>query len=441
MVGQVTRGDGSIRQVIEKQVEIQLDGDDYLLINYIDATEQFALRQQVAQAHSVLQNSPDAILFLDADGRVTFQNRTFSQVFNLPNNDIIDLQIPAKVHEKMMSALREGVHWREETLVGNSEGQLIPVDLIAVPFHKEQTGGSLILSDLSEQKAAREEQRMLEQRIYQTQKMESIGLLAAGIAHEINTPTQFVGDNIRFLRDSFTDLDELVKEYDACLTRNGVQDEAIAEKIDEVDLEYLGEEIPKAIDQSLEGVGRITSIVSAMKEFSHPGDGQLKREDLNHAVQNAVAVARNEWKYYSTVELELDEQLPSVLCRLGEINQVILNLIVNAAHAINEKAQLSGNKDLGVITIRSQCVGDRIQLRIKDTGTGIDEEVQDQVFNPFFTTKEIGTGTGQGLAITYDIIHNKHGGRVWFETALNEGTEFIVELPVNGVPREEGTDE
>jgi len=274
------------------------------------------------------------------------------------------------------------------------------------------------------------------------QKLESIGQLAAGIAHEINTPTQFVGDNIRFLRDGFNDLAQLIRAF-AHLRDSSSRGEGeapaepsapraldqltrIAQKID---LDYLLEEIPNAIEQSLEGVGRVAKIVLSMKEFSHPGHDDKSPADLNKAIDTTVTVARNEWKYVADLVTDFDPSLPPVPCFLGDFNQVILNMIVNAAHAIREAiGENSGRK--GTITISTRQGDDWAEIRIADTGTGIPREIRSRIFDPFFTTKGVGQGTGQGLAIAHNTIVKKHGGSIDLESEVGVGTTFVVRLPL-----------
>jgi signal transduction histidine kinase len=277
---------------------------------------------------------------------------------------------------------------------------------------------------------------LLEHDLAQAQKLESIGQLAAGIAHEINTPTQFVGDNIRFLSDAFTDLLPLLDRSRKLLVsaETGVFSPDVIEACDAAlataDLDYVMTEIPRAIAQSADGIDRIGKIVRAMKDFAHPDTDELTCANLNDAITSTVTVSRNEWKYVAELTTELDPDLPLIPCRLGEINQVLLNLIVNAAHAIGDTVKGTGQK--GLITISSRRVGEWAEIRVTDTGTGIPENIRHRIFDPFFTTKEVGRGTGQGLAISRSIVVDKHGGSIAFDTQVGKGTTFIVRLPVGG---------
>ena len=281
------------------------------------------------------------------------------------------------------------------------------------------------------------ERKLLREQLLQAQKLESVGQLAAGIAHEINTPTQFIEHNLHFLKDAFEDLSSLLAQYARLLAgvkANAPTHELLLEvdaALERADTGYLLEEIPRAFEQMLDGVTRVATLVRAMKDFSHPGTTQKVALDLNRAIQSTVTVARNEWKYVAELETAFDPSLPMVSCQPGEFNQVILNLIVNAAHAIADGAGEHGGEK-GIIRVQTQRLDDSIEIRIQDTGTGIPESVRTRIFDPFFTTKEIGKGTGQGLAIARSVIVDKHDGTLEFETEDGKGTTFIIRLPQDG---------
>jgi PAS domain S-box-containing protein len=282
------------------------------------------------------------------------------------------------------------------------------------------------------------ERTLLREQLLQAQKLESVGQLAAGIAHEINTPIQYIGDNVRFLMDAFKDFTILLENYESLLVeaKTNILFQKIAQQVEEAmkraDAAYLRVEIPKAIDQTLEGVSRVSALVNAMKEFSHPGTQEKILLDLNHAIGSTITVARNEWKYVADLATDFDPALPPILCLPGEFNQVILNMIVNAAHAIADAQLKSGRQEKGQIVVQTTSSADCVEIRIRDTGSGIPEHIRSRVFDPFFTTKEIGKGTGQGLAIARSVIVDKHGGSVHFETEEGKGTTFIIRLPRNG---------
>ena len=266
-----------------------------------------------------------------------------------------------------------------------------------------------------------------------SQKLESVGRLAAGVSHEINTPVQFVTDNVHFLRTSMIDIAAVALAYRDL--QHAVQSQgdvvAAAQRATEAekaaDLDYVLENAPPAIDSALEGLGRIATIVRSMKEFAHPDQAVKQAADLNQAIRSTLVVAHNEYKYVAELDTQLAD-LPLVQCYLGEFNQVILNLLVNASHAISDVVKDSGS--LGKITVRSRLDRDEVEISIADTGMGIPEAVRAKIFDPFFTTKEVGKGTGQGLAIARSVIVNKHGGTLRFETECGKGTTFYIRLPV-----------
>jgi PAS domain S-box-containing protein len=261
-------------------------------------------------------------------------------------------------------------------------------------------------------------------------KLESIGELAAGIAHEINTPTQYVGDNVRFLGDSFRAIEECLTVLGAFLDgqANAPGGRQVRERLDAADLPYLQEEIPRAIAQSLDGIDRIARIVGAMKEFSHPGQERTPT-DLNHAIANTITVATNEWKYVARVQTQLDSSLPTVPVVPGEFNQVVLNIIVNAAHAIGEMRG-TNSAHLGLIRVTTRQVGGWAEIQIADDGCGMPAHIQQKIFDPFFTTKAVGKGTGQGLSIAHNVIVKKHQGTLSVQSEPGHGTTFTIRIPL-----------
>ncbi len=274
------------------------------------------------------------------------------------------------------------------------------------------------------------DQKVLEEQLKQAQKLESIGQLAAGIAHEINTPIQYIGDNTAFLGDALRDLSGVLAAYrsatdPAAAVRAG---EAAAQA---VDLEYLLEETPRALGQTLDGVKQVARIVKAMKEFAHPGTAEKSAVDLNKALGTVITVARSEWKYVAEVVTVFDPDLPPVPGLPGELNQVFLNLLVNAAHAMNAAGGGADGKK-GVITITTRKMGNMVEVLVADEGGGIPEGIRGRIFDPFFTTKPVGQGTGQGLAIAHAVVVKRHDGSITFDSKVGVGTTFAVRLPVDG---------
>jgi len=277
------------------------------------------------------------------------------------------------------------------------------------------------------------ERKLLENQLVQSQKLESIGQLAAGIGHEINTPVQFVTDSVQFVADGFADMAGLIATYRAAVAGAGDAAADLAATIGNaeaaIDLEYLSKNIPAALDRSLDGLGRIASIVHSLKNFAHTDAKEPTDVELNSNILSTLTIACSEWKYVADVRTDLGE-LPLVRCHPGEINQVILNLLVNAAHAIDEV--VAGTDRRGVITVQSRRDGDHVLVSIADTGAGIPVAIRHRIFDPFFTTKDVGRGTGQGLAISRSIVVVKHGGELTFETEVGRGTTFFVRLPIDG---------
>jgi signal transduction histidine kinase len=301
---------------------------------------------------------------------------------------------------------------------------------------KEVSAFVYVMRDVTQERAAEMQRR-------QSQKLEAIGQLAAGIAHEINTPTQFIGNNIRFLQNGFQELSQLINQYQTIChcVKDGVIPEDVLQETramaKQIDLDFLVSEIPQAIDGSLKGIERVTKIVSAMKEFSHPGRREKAITDINHAIENTIIVSSNEWKYTAEMVTDLDPELPHIPCLVDEFNQVILNLINNAADAIREAQSTRQDNEKGYISISTQRAGLWVIVKVSDNGTGIPANIRERVFDPFFTTKEVGKGTGQGLPISYDVIVNKLGGKISFETEEGKGTTFIVRLPIEPIQEKE----
>jgi PAS domain S-box-containing protein len=312
----------------------------------------------------------------------------------------------------------------------NSEKRCFRIIASPIPDRTGKINAAIELVEDITQKDA------LERELRQAQKLESIGQLAAGIAHEINTPIQYVGDNVRFLEDAFEDLCAVLKAYARLLdtARKDLASQDIVKEVETsveaADIPYLSEEIPSAIEQTLEGVQRVSKIIGAMRQFSHPGTGRKEQVDINQALQSTITVARNEWKYVADLETDFAGDLPPVPCLPGEMNQVFLNLLINAAHAIGELTN-EGKNGKGIIRISTRSKNGSVQIRISDTGGGIPESIQTRIFDPFFTTKSVGKGTGQGLAIAHSVITEKHAGNIRFETGDGKGTAFIIDLPVD----------
>ncbi len=323
---------------------------------------------------------------------------------------------------------------REETIIRRLDGSTVPV---LKSVKEVEAGGRKYLLDtfldIRERKA-------LERRVMQAQKMESVGQLAAGVAHEINTPIQFIGDNLRFLKDSMRDALEVIAKAEELLSRSG--DEGALEEFrkckEECDLDFFREEVPSALEQSLEGLKRMGKIVEALKSFTQPERDGMEPVDLNEAVEKALAVSQGEWRRVAGVELDLEPGLPRVPGRLAEIQQTLLVLLSNAAHAVEERWKEEGREGKGRIRILTRRLDEAVEIRIQDEGTGIPEELRDKVFDPFFSTKGVGIGSGKGLAYAHSVVVGSHGGEIFFETERGKGTTFVLRFPVGLVAEDPG---
>ncbi len=407
-----------------------------------DITDRKKSEQEVRRLLTALEQAGDAILITDPQGTIQYVNAALVASSGFAASDLIG-QNPrifssgrhdARFYRELWDTIASGRTWTGCFFNRRKDGTIIEEQASISPV-RDESGG------IASYVCVRHEitkQRALEEQLRQAQKLEAIGQLAAGIAHEINTPTQFVGDNVRFLEEAFGDIIGLVAALEQ-LSAAVVEGRATAEQGEEArqalaaaDLAYLKSEIPTAIQQSIEGVRRVMEIVRAMKDFSHMGGTEMKNVDLNRAVQSTATVSRNEWKYVADLETDLDPELPAVPCLPGELNQVFLNMIVNAAHAIADKVK--GNpSQRGKITISTRRGDDCVEVHIADTGTGIPENVRPKIFDPFFTTKEVGKGTGQGLAIAHNVVVKKHKGTISVESVVGAGTTFIIRLP-QGAP-------
>ena len=335
-------------------------------------------------------------------------------------------------------------YFEEEIRQTRIDGKKILTSVTATPFFDydgDFVGIVESFTDLTEREKAQKEKSVLEKELHQAQKLEAIGTLAAGIAHEINTPIQFIGNNTGFMIKATSKLFTLIKDYQDILANivEFEEPELLAKKLKKIEkkakLPYLQKEVPLALNQTSEGVERVAKIVKAMKEFSYVGNDNMAQENINNAIESTIPISRNEWKYVAEMKTDLDPSLPLVECCIGDIKQVLLNLIINAAHAIADALAVSGEK-LGLIFIRTYAKDGSVFILVGDTGSGIPEEIRDKIFEHFFTTKEVGKGTGQGLSMAYRTIVEKHKGKLTFETKIGKGTTFIIELPITAASAE-----
>ncbi|HMD18537.1 MAG TPA: PAS domain S-box protein [Terriglobales bacterium] len=412
------------------------------MVTFVDITERKASQEALRRAHEeaelFINSVPSILIGISRDSRIQRWNLAAAQVFGLAavevaykplaNCGIQWARADMKVEIDSWCVGRESRRIDALPFVIHDETRFLGLTLNWISAPEEQIDELLIIgSDVTDRE-------ILGQQLRQAQKLEAIGQLAPGIAHEINTPIQYVGDNTRFLQESwpsFHTLFALTREMQQQATPGPISPQTL-ERLDALaqgaDFEYLQTEIPHAIEQSLEGIQRVAKIVRAMKEFSHPGSEEKKAIDINQAIETTITVAHSEWKYVADVETHFDPDLPLVLCHAGEFNQVILNLLINAAQAIapptGDSSQTKGK--IVVSTMRDQ---DWAGISISDTGVGIPEAARSRIFEPFFTTKPVGKGTGQGLALAHTAIVRRHGGKIWFDSELGKGTTFHIRIP------------
>ena len=420
----------------------QVEGADHTCIAIADITQRVEADRELFKAiaikNVILENSSLGISFV-RDRVFEWANPRMGEILGRPMGEILGaptrILYPDQASYDNMGRSSYPAMGRGEMVdfrwqLQRGDGSLIWCRLAGRPLDsaRPSAGSVWIMEDVNERIQAEQERLSLEVQLRQAQKLEAIGQLAAGIAHEINTPTQYIGDNARFLEGGFKDVFHYLDALEAALP-GGEPPEPLRLLKDEADLAFLREEIPKAIEQSMEGIERVSRIVRAMKDFSHPGSDTPVDFDLNRIIESTVTVSRNEWKYVADLVMDLDPGLGPIQCFPNELSQVVLNLIVNAAHAIADRPQGDPSAK-GTITVATARAGDQVEIRVRDTGTGIPVAVRDRIFDPFFTTKTVGRGTGQGLAIVHNAIVERHRGTVTFETELGTGTVFIVRLPV-----------
>jgi two-component system NtrC family sensor kinase len=406
-----------------------------------------ALHKSEEHFRLIAENVADLITVLDTNGNRIYTSPSYENFLGLSWEQLRTTPATAQIHPddqgKVFAnaevAFRTGEESALEFRMRHRDGAWHVLESRSNPVRNAKGDVDrlvIVARDITQRKHEEKHRRQLEVQLRHAQKMESIGQLAAGIAHEINTPTQYIGDNTQFVHDSFRSLFPLFATQARLLgaARQGMVPQELVAEMDTAvaaaDLEYLVEEIPKAIAQSLEGVHRVSKIVGAMKDFSHPGADEKILIDLNRAIESTITIATNEWRYVCELTTNLDPALPPVPCLPGELNQVVLNMIINASHAIRDVVgDASGGK--GLITVSTRVNGDWVEVLISDTGTGIPETIRAKIFDPFFTTKGVGRGTGQGLAIAHSVVIEKHRGEIRLQTEVGKGSTFIIRLPLN----------
>lgn len=443
--GHIAFFEGSLIDISKrKQIEQQLSVLNQKLESLVDQrTEQLNIRNAELIAseeryRNLVESMQEGILVIDRRGIFTFANRQMSNMLGLTTAELLGMECSRFLENGALEIFQTGIKAPAGQSVAKFEISFTRLDgrhvaTLVSPTtvyndRDEYDGSFAVVTDITTLK-------QLQSQLFQSQKLESIGQLAAGIAHEINTPTQYVTNNVRFLKDATDDLIALERSFEQLLLA-GQDGQDLTESLKKatqakegLQTESLLTEIPEAFEDIFEGLERITTIVSSVKRFAHPGQDGMAPADLNEAIISTVTVSTNEWKYVADLETDLDPQLPPVFCVISAINQVVLNLIVNAAHAIAEATD-NGGSGKGSIRVQTRKIADDVEIRVTDSGNGIPEAIRNRIFDPFFTTKDVGKGTGQGLAIARTIICETHRGAIEFESEIGRGTTFIVRLPL-----------
>jgi two-component system NtrC family sensor kinase len=385
----------------------------------------------------VLEATDVAMVALSLTGEITAWSPAATRLYGYDPADVVGRSVtvisPSPAFEILdaMADAAPGTSTAFETVHMRRDGSLAQISVMLTRSfdHPGKPGGVVAMArDVTEQRAQ-------EAQFHHESKLESLGRLAAGLAHEINSPIQFVGDNARFLEDAYQELIRVVEVYRGLLDTSSPigwmeRQERVREAEASIDFDYLQKEIPSAVEQTLEGIERVSTIVRAMKTFSHPGTKEQAPADLNEALAATVTVTRHQISDVADLRLELGD-VPPVLCSIADLNQAFLNLIVNASDAIEE----TGRR--GVITVTTAVDGDDAVVRISDTGCGIPDDVRANIFDPFFTTKEVGRGSGQGLPLVRGVVQEGHGGSIGVESDAGQGSTFTVRIPIRGLPVEE----
>ncbi len=403
-----------------------------------DVTDRHQVEASRRLQSTVLEQSSEAIIITDTEGIILYANDSAKDISGYSGSELLGQRtslFKSGVHDEgyyrqLWETVLGGKFWHGSLTNRKKDGSLIEVESRISPVREERGGVTHFVSfwrDVSQE-------HTLQRQLLQAQKLEAVGQLAAGVAHEINTPIQYIQNNVTFFQSSFVGIDTLLDDLQQMLNSpeliasNREWQQLIKTHAEECDLEFLREEIPHGLNDVLEGIDHVAKIVSAMKEFSHPGGAEKVPTDLNRVIENTTVVTRNEWKYVAELKTELAVDLPVLTCDPGAWSQVFLNMIVNSAQSISEKSAPDG---LGLIRLQTRKVGEEIEIQITDTGVGIAQENQDRIFEPFYTTKEIGKGTGQGLAIVYDLVVNKHSGSIVCSSESGDGATFTIRIPLN----------
>ncbi len=387
---------------------------------------------------AVIDVCPLATAVIDSRNKILYVNNEFTKVTLFKGSEVVGRNVNDNLPymcEFADKSIWESLH-NEQQWIGNAKnikknGKFYwenvqvykislspPIEDIYVVFKEDITD-----------RIQKETQMMI------SKKMESIGQLAAGIAHEINSPLQFITDSLYFVENTLQDMISYTNSIDEMIQMLPENNEVayIKELVNKFkstyDIDFLKEQLPDSFGRISRGLERVNKIIKAMKIFTHSSTHEKADIDINQNIEMAVLLTKNEWKYVSEVDFNLDKNLPQIKCNSDEINQVLINLLVNAVHAIAEKKAIDAHN--GKIIIETELQDNYCNISIKDTGIGIESHHLDRIFDPFFTTKAPGKGTGQGLSITHDIIVNKHNGKIFFDSERMKGTTVTIRLPID----------
>lgn len=365
-----------------------------------------------------LETIDEGVMILTDRFVVEYANAAYFRMYRLDDEKLIGQVHPGvekfrlTVGDEVFNDIQEGIGWHGEQTEQRADGEEIVTEQSINPAYSDKgiSAYVVVVRDITER-------TQMELSLLHSQKLESIGQLAAGIAHEINTPAQYVGDNMHFIKESWEEIQPIIEVAKA--------NEATSAACEVVDLEFIEEELPNAFSQAISGIEQISHIVLAMKNFAHPGEVVMEPVNLNEVIENVILIAKNEWKYVAFVNIDLAPDLPIIDAIPSEVNQVLLNIIVNGAHAIEAR----GESELGLISVKTDWSERHVKVLITDNGTGMSEKVLNRIFDPFFTTKGVGKGTGQGLAIAFRVME-KHNGTIDVDSTEGEGTTFTLKFPI-----------
>ncbi|OIQ44950.1 MAG: histidine kinase [Gammaproteobacteria bacterium MedPE] len=395
------------------------------------------IEENAIREKSIVEQMADGLLTMNASGVIESANSAANSMFGREGNSLVGLQFNSLMNDTELDKTLDEEQlsdYLNNTVVTKGikkDGTNFPIE---INFSKilvtslQQELFNCVVRDISQRV-------LMEGQLRQSQKLESMGQLSAGIAHEINTPTQYVSDNIMFLNTAFENCLKIIEK--AQVLTNKQHTEITQQELEDIhtifvenDIDFIISEIPLAVTQSIEGLQRVKKIIGAMKSFSHSNQGEMSRVNIVEAIESTIIISRSEWRYIAELKTQYAEELPYIKCLRDEFNQVILNFIVNAAHAIEEKYS-NDSAELGQIYIEVSSEDDSITIIIKDDGIGMSSDVKEKIFSPFYTTKGVGKGTGQGLSLAYSVIVEKHKGSITVTSEPMMGTTFNIMLPVS----------